>query len=66
MKIKILRKPLTADQEKQLQAHLKKEFVGLTGEDVDMLRGQFQLSGYLPDPDTFGRTPEKREESRIR
>jgi hypothetical protein len=63
---KILKAPLTADQEKQLQAHLKKEFVGLTDDDVDRLRGQFQVSGYLPDPDTFGRTPEKREESRIR
>ena len=52
----------TEKQEKQFQAHLNKEFVELTEDDVKMLRGQYEVSGYLPNPNTYGRDAKERQE----
>ena len=58
---KILKAPLSEENEKKLQAHLNKNFVELTEQEIKKLRGQYQRSGYLPDVDTFGRTAEDRK-----
>ena len=48
-------------REEEFQKHLEDNFRDLDEKTVTYLRKQYITTGYLPSPDTFGRTPEEIE-----
>ena len=55
-------KPLSSKtKEAEFQKHLEDNFRDLDEKTVTYLRKQYITTGYLPSPDTFGRTPEEIE-----